>query len=132
MSKPTTGNRRSKTKFRALIPALNLKTRYEEIADLASYAKTLSIEDREWLNRFSEEYINASFNKDPRKRLHKRKSQLREIYNRNNARNRDIFTKEKAQGTMNYMEDILRLKIDEKKLKIDRNEIDEDDEDVTF
>lgn len=86
---------------------LNLKTRCEEIEDLASYAKKLSPEDREWLNRFSEEYICANMNHSGAK-LHNTKEMVKSIYDRNNARNRCIYTREKAQGCMNYIEDLKR------------------------
>jgi len=40
---------------------MNLKSRYEEIEDVASYANTLSEDDKDWLNRFSQEYICGNF-----------------------------------------------------------------------
>jgi uncharacterized protein YecE (DUF72 family) len=92
-------------KHRALKPNLNLKTRWEEIQDLASYADTLSEEDRDWLNRFAEEYICANF-RHKGETIHKNEEQIKEIYTRNNARNRCIFTREKAQGILNYLEEI--------------------------
>jgi len=90
-----------------LDPTLNLKTRYEEIEDLASYAKTLPPEAREWLNNFSEEYICANFNHKGTK-LHTTDQQRKGCYNRNNARNRCVFSRQKAQGedSMDYLEDL--------------------------
>lgn len=38
--------------------------------------------------------------------MFKTKKAKRECYNRNNARNRDILTREQAQNAMNYLEDI--------------------------
>lgn len=59
----------------------------------------------QWLNDFNEEYVNASFRKN-KKHIHKTKSMKRDSYNRNNARNRCIYTREKAQGKLNYVEDL--------------------------
>ena len=103
-------SRRSKEKYRELIPKYALKTRYEEVADLASYAHKLSKADKEWLNKFAKEYISASFNKDPEQNLHNTAELRNSCYGRNNSRNRDIFTQQKAMGTMNYIEDIMILK----------------------
>lgn len=99
-------NRRQKNKFRALRPELNLKTRFEEIADMASYSNTLPDDAKKWLNSFSEEYVCANFNHDG-PILHSSDKQKKSCFDRNNARNRDIYTREKAQGTMNYMEEVL-------------------------
>ena len=58
-----------------------------------------------YLNEFNEEFVNASFKKG-KKHLHKSKELKRDSYNRNNARNRCIYTREKAQGALNYIEDV--------------------------
>ena len=102
-------------------PSLNLKTRCEEIEDLASYANTLSPKDKEWLNRFSEEYICANMNHSGTK-LHKKKTQIKSIYDKNNARNRCIYTREKAQGCMNYLEDMKERQEIEDVLTLDESE----------
>lgn len=75
----------------------------------------MSEEEKEWLNRFSQEYICANPNHKG-EILHKEKKYWSrpkeekdgsEIYSKNNARNRCIYTKEKAQGCLDYLEDIL-------------------------
>ena len=78
---------------------------------MASYAKTLPSEAREWLNRFSEEYVCANMGHAGEK-LHKTKEQVKSVYDRNNARNRCIYTREKAQGCLNYIEDKKKEKKD--------------------
>jgi hypothetical protein len=113
------GTRRGSKKLRALNPELNLKTRYEEIADLASYAHTLPPDAQEWLNSYSEEYICANFD-HPGQRIHpvelvekvQKNGKVRiidryakECYDRNNARNRCIVTQEKAQNMLESWED---------------------------
>lgn len=100
MSKKKT---RKTTKYPALEPQLNLKTRYEEIEDLASYAKDLPEDAKEWLNAFAEEEICANFNHRGPK-LNTEVDEKRRCYRNNNARNRCIMTREKAQGTLNYIE----------------------------
>lgn len=59
----------------------------------------------EWLNSFAEEFINANFLHKGVK-LMKKVAEKRERYRRNNSRNKDIYTREKAQGKLNYIEDI--------------------------
>ncbi len=97
-------NRRSKVKYPALDPEFNLKSRSELIE--ADYINKLSEEEKEWLNRFNEEYVNASFNKNPKKNLHKSKKLKKDCYDRNNSRNRDILTRAKASGKFHYIDDL--------------------------
>jgi len=99
--------RRSDLEFPALSPQHNLKSRYEEIEDLASYANTLSKEDRAWLNAFAEEEICSNFKHSGPKLNDETDPAVRSrIYGRNNQRNRCIYTQETAQGTMNFLEEI--------------------------
>ena len=116
-SGPKSTNRRARTKYSALKPGYNLKTRTDEISDIQSYAS--SIPDdlidkktgkpvKEWLNSFVEEHINANF-KHQGIKLMKKKNEKRERYRANNSRNKDIYTREKAQGKLNYIEDIKDL-----------------------
>jgi hypothetical protein len=91
--------RREKSEYPYLDPALNLKTRFEEIEDLASYADSLPEDAKKWLNEFSKNYICASIDKTH--------DDAKEVYSRNNARNRCIYTQEKAQGCLNYLEDLV-------------------------
>lgn len=98
---------RSGMKYPALDPKVNLKTRYDEIEDLASYADTLPEEAKAWLNAFSNEEICANFNHSGEKLNDQSDPKVRSrIYNRNNERNRCIMTRETAQGCMNYLEDL--------------------------
>lgn len=86
-------------------PEKNLKTRYEEIEDIASYANTLPDDAKRWLAAFSEEEICANFNHEHEK-LNTSTEDKRRIYGRNNQRNRCVFTRQKAQGqdNMDYLE----------------------------
>jgi hypothetical protein len=121
-------NRRNTKKYPAIDVSVNLKTRYEEISDIASYFNKLPKEAKDWLHSFTEEWVNAKFDHKGKK-IHKQVEQKRAIYNRNNARNRDILTKAKACGKYVEMdnpkskkildkqqiEDIIIYKIDEEK-----------------
>ncbi len=97
--------RRGKTKYPALKPDLNLKTRWEEIYDVASYADQLNDKEKEWLNSFCEEFINANFKHNGTKH-HKSVESKRALYVKNNARNRDVYTQAKAQNKALYIEDV--------------------------
>ena len=89
--------KRGKEKYPALKPHLNLKTRYD-LLDF-DYVDQLSDKDKEWLNKFAEEYVNANIDtKNPKKNLHRTKALKKDCYDRNNSRNRCILTRAKAQG----------------------------------
>jgi len=92
-------NKRSRKKFAALEPTLNLKTRYEELTDF-DYIDKLNDKEKDWLNRFLEEEVNANFNHGG-KILNKKKEDRKRCYDKNNARNRDVMSRNKAAG--NYI-----------------------------
>lgn len=109
-------NKRSITKYPALDPTLNLRTR-TELIDF-DYIDKLSDKEKQWLNKFTEEYVVASFKKERHKNLHKNKKLKKSIYDANNARNRCIYTKNKAQGKLEYIED-LKLAGEEQAIEIE-------------
>lgn len=96
-------NKRSKTKYPALDPSLNLKTR-TDLLDY-DYLDQLSEKDKDWLNRFTEEYTHARFDHKGKK-IQKSKEQIKDAYDRNNARNRDILTRVRASGRLKDIETI--------------------------
>jgi hypothetical protein len=98
MGKKTT--RRSKEKYPALVPHLNLRTRFEEID--YDYVDKLTDEEKEWLNRFTAEYTNADFRH--KNKIHKKKKDELQAYKRNNDRNADILTRAKASGKIYGLE----------------------------
>jgi hypothetical protein len=121
--KPKTG--RSSVKYPALEPRYNLRTRQEEIADLASYKDKLNDEEKAWLNAFANEEICANFNHKGPKLNDETDPKVRSrIYTRNNERNRCIFTRETAQGALNSLEE---LDLDENMIKRKENISDVDD-----
>lgn len=127
--KPKT--KRSKEKYPALKANLNLKTRYEQydqdyidgVKDDGgnTVIRPLSKDEKDWLNRFNEEYINANF-KHKGERIHEKVIEERfvkysgknrkydvtknELEQLNNSRNRCIYTKAKASHQMDYLEDL--------------------------
>lgn len=107
-------NRRESYEYPAIEKSVNLKSRQEEIEDIASYFHTLPPEAKDWLNRYTEESVNANFNHGG-EIIHKKRKQKKECFDRNNARNRCILTQEKAKGTIvNYekIEDLEKMDID--------------------
>lgn len=90
-------NRRSKQKYPALKPQYNLKIRYELFDQ--DYIHKLTDEEKEWLNRFNEEFNNANFNHKG-EALHDTAELKKSCYDRNNARNRDVLAKARASGTL--------------------------------
>jgi len=98
--------RRGRSNYPNLKPELNLKTRYEEID--YDYLDKLSPEELEWLNKFSGEYINAGLSKlgDNEDDMHATTEDRKLCTDKNNARNRCILTREKAMGTISFIEDL--------------------------
>lgn len=71
----------------------------------------LTKKDKEWLNKFTDEYINDSLDRQNLKNnLHNTKKLKKDCDDRNNARNRCIWTRAKASGTALSIESISALK----------------------
>jgi hypothetical protein len=96
-------NKRNNTEYSALIPHLNLKTRFE-LVDY-DYVGKLSPKQKEWLNNFTEEYVHANM-KHKGKKLHTTKKMKKDCYDRNNSRNRCILTRNKACGKAISINDV--------------------------
>jgi disulfide oxidoreductase YuzD len=117
---PKSTSRRSKNKYPALNTNYNLKTRRDELTDIQDYAKLIpddavdpvtGVKVKEWLNSFAEEYVNANF-KHKGINIMTEDEEKRERYRANNYRNNDIYSREKAQGKLNYIEDTKEAKKD--------------------
>lgn len=87
--------RRSQSKYPALDPKFMPKVRREYL-DI-DYLDQLSDEEKEWLNKFMDESLNASFKNDGRDKIQDKDSK-RKVYSENNARNRDLYSIAKASG----------------------------------
>lgn len=111
-------NKRARTKYPALKPELNLKSRYELID--YDYINSLSDQEKKWLNQFTEEYVNASLDTNMLdNNLHNTDNLKKDCYRRNNARNRDILTRAKASGNHISTDELL---LNNKAIKMDNEE----------
>lgn len=103
--------KRAKVKYSALDPTVNLKTRYELISDY-DYLDKLTDKEKSWLNKFTKEYVNADLDKKKGKNLHKTDKMKKDCYDRNNARNRCIWTKCKASGKFVSIDEVPKKAIE--------------------
>lgn len=108
---PAKKTRRSQTKNPGLVHEVNPKTRWELMDQ--DYIDKLTEKEKEWLSNFNEEYISGNFSHKGKK-FHKTKKSKRECYNRNNARNRDLYTILRTKGWMNGLPDNNDALIEEK------------------
>lgn len=110
---PKKRNSRSNLKYPALSPKHNLRSRQDEIGDIASYVHLLNDSEKAFMNAFVEEEVNANF-KHKGKKLNRKKTDRQRVYAKNNARNRDILTKAHASGKIHYLEDMYNNENDAK------------------
>ncbi len=87
-----------------LDPSLAPRTRYEDINDF-DYLHKLDGEALDFMDKFLGEYVGASFDKKNKNNLHKKKKQKKECGDRNNARNRCLYTRVKAGSALKPLED---------------------------
>jgi hypothetical protein len=114
-SKPkTVARKRTPKKKRDLVktPGLNknlfsrVKQEYHDI----DYAQHLSKKDQIWLSQFMEEDLGAQLNevtlknKYNRKAMNKSKKQRKNCFDRNNARQRDIYGLSRAGGKLDHLD----------------------------
>lgn len=117
--KPTVKKRtrRSKVRYPALERKYNLRSR-QDFADM-DYIDKLGPAEKDFLNRFIEETVNANFN-HPGKVLIRDKKEQKKVYKANNARNRDVYNRKKTTGDMIFLGD---KTIDNKDYRIDDDAI---------
>ncbi len=124
-------NRRNRTKYPNLQRKMNLKRR-QELIDF-DYLHKLNDEEKTFLDKFMGEYMGASFPKQEittkngttykrhsTKNLHKN-HQTKEIYDLNNARNRDIYVKKASTGGMEFFDEVELDDLREKDMNADIN-----------
>lgn len=88
---------RDKVKYPALNPQYSPKVR-KEFIDM-DYIDQLSDQEKEWLNKFVNEYVGASLDyKNLENNLHNTKKLKKDCTDRNNARNRCMYGIAKANG----------------------------------
>lgn len=98
-------SRRTKSEYPNLERQLNLKIRQEEL--YIDYKHKLSPDEKRWLNKFNDEYINANLDtKKLKNNLHRTKKLKKDCQDRNNARNVDVYGEEKKNNNLRYVEDL--------------------------
>jgi hypothetical protein len=107
--KPKT--KRQRSKFPNLDPTLNLKIRYDEVADL-DYIDKLSPAEKAWMNKFMGEYVGAKLKKTNSGNLHNSKELKKSCYDRNNSRNRDIYSRSKARDSLTDIEELKKNQLE--------------------
>lgn len=108
---------RDKYQYSSLEKSQNLKTRQDDIDDVKEYFNQLNDEEKTWMNKFMAEYNNAEGVADNDiDALHNTVELRKAARDRNNARNRCIYTQEKAQNRLKYIEkntELEKLPVDE-------------------
>lgn len=95
--------RRESVKNPDLDKKYNLKTR-QDLLDY-DYLDKLDKKTLAWLNKFNKEYVVASLDvENPRKNLHKTKKLIKDCFDKNNSRNRDVLTRAKASNQLSDYE----------------------------
>jgi hypothetical protein len=97
-------SKRAKDPLASLKKQFTLKSRAEEVD--YDYLDKLSPSELEWLAKFTNEEIHAAVKSNGKKNtFNKSKEDIKRIYDKNNARNRCTWTREKAKGIGQYLED---------------------------
>jgi hypothetical protein len=104
------GLKRKASRYPGLEKGVNGKFRQESID--FDYLDKLSPKEREFLSNFMEEWNGANMN-HPGKKFHKSKKDRKKCYDRNNARQRDIYNHKKNMGLLVSVEDNIK-EIDKK------------------
>lgn len=102
--------RRKSVKYPALIKKYNVRNRHD-LMDI-DYLDKLSEDEKAWLNNFNEEVICAK-----PKKLYKSKKKKRELYNENNARQRDMYSRAKSDKKLVSIEQDINSKSEESESK---------------
>lgn len=92
--------KRSRVKYPYLDPNNSLLIRKEETEDVASYTAQLNDSEKEWMNQFMKEYVNAD---TTNAQFHTTQEERKICYDKNNARNRCWYSKETAQNRLNLV-----------------------------
>jgi hypothetical protein len=118
--------KRSQVKYPGLTPRFfsRIKQEYHDY----DYINQLSEKEKQWLNDFTEEDLGARLNHKGKK-INRTKERKRGCYNRNNARNRDIYAISKATGTLDSWEDYKAENVDNSTYDIEADIIERLDED---
>ena len=112
--------KRSKVENPALNKQYNSKIRNEYLD--YDYIDKLSEEEKKWLNDFTEEYLNASVGSQKeafKNRFHNTPEMVKDCTDRNNSRNRCVYSKAVATETiLRYDYNTIHELIEEKENKV--------------
>lgn len=98
----TKGKSWSRDPFASLNPDKNMVRRLDDVYDVLEYFDKLNEEEKLFMAKFMDEYNNAKLDYDNlEKNLHNTKKLKKACTDRNNARNRCIYTRESAMGMLN-------------------------------
>jgi truncated hemoglobin YjbI len=88
-----------KKRERAVYPGLEkrLFSRIKQEYHDYDYVDKLSDKDKKWLSDFTSEWLGANLN-DSDKKMHKSNKRRKQVFDMNNARNRDLLSNVKAGG----------------------------------
>ena len=76
------------------------------------YIDKLSEEEKKWLNDFNTEWLGANLN-ESKKLMHNTKALRKDCFDRNNARNRDIYGRSRVGGKLDSLDEQLIAKLEE-------------------
>jgi len=72
------------------------------------YADQLTDKEKMWLSQFQDEFLGANLQESKNKKygrktnLHKSKKHRKSVFDANNARNRDVYSKSRAMGVLDF------------------------------
>lgn len=86
----------------------NLFSRIKQEQFDYDYIDKLDPKEKEWLSKFTEEYLGARLNGEGKK-FHKNKRLRKDCFDRNNSRNRDIYSISNAVGKLDRHSDMQKI-----------------------
>lgn len=95
--------KRDRETFKGLKKGLFSKIK-QEYFDF-DYIDSLSDDEKSWLSRFINEYLGANLSSDEQK-FHTSKEHRKDVFDRNNARQRDIYGVSRATGRLDSVSDL--------------------------
>lgn len=113
--------RRSNVQYPGLNRAVNRRVVREYMDQ--DYIDKLSPEEKQWLSNFNDEWLTGNFNHEG-KVLHKSAKKRKEIYNRNNARNRDTVSILKQRGHVNNTPNLAKT-VEGTQEKLEKNHVED-------
>jgi len=101
--KKENGSSSWKNPLASLDPTKNMARRVEDVEDVSQYLHKLNDEEKLWMAQFMNEYNNARMDfKDLSNNLHNTQELKKACTDRINARNRCIYSIEKAKGLLDF------------------------------